>query len=296
MRILYLNPSGQFGGAETSLLHLMASLREAEPQWHLQLLTPADGPLPAEARRLGIAIATLPMPAGLARVGDSGARGRAALAGQLLPAMPAILRYTAALRQAIREAAPDVIHTNGFKMHILGIRARPAGIPVVWHLHDYVSARPAMKFLMRLHARDCTAAIANSRSVAADFAKATGRTARTLYNAIDIERFSPPHPDVPHDPPRIGMVATFARWKGHDVFLRALSLLPRDLRYEASIVGGPIYQTGGSQYSLEELRQLAVDLGVADRVIFTGFVEDAAAAMREFDIVVHCSVQPEPFG
>ena len=37
-------------------------------------------------------------------------------------------------------------------------------------------------------------------------------------------------------------------------------------------------------------------LGLADRIGFTGFAVDAAAAMRALDIVVHASVQPEPFG
>jgi glycosyltransferase involved in cell wall biosynthesis len=57
-----------------------------------------------------------------------------------------------------------------------------------------------------------------------------------------------------------------------------------------------VYQTRGSQYSTAELRALASQLGLADRVGFTGFVDDVAAAMRALDIVVHASTQPEPFG
>ena len=36
--------------------------------------------------------------------------------------------------------------------------------------------------------------------------------------------------------------------------------------------------------------------GCADRVGFTGFVEDVPAAMRGLDVVVHASTEPEPFG
>jgi len=47
---------------------------------------------------------------------------------------------------------------------------------------------------------------------------------------------------------------------------------------------------------MEELKSLAQDLGISNRVGFTGFVEQPAAAMRSLDIVVHASTQPEPFG
>jgi glycosyltransferase involved in cell wall biosynthesis len=44
------------------------------------------------------------------------------------------------------------------------------------------------------------------------------------------------------------------------------------------------------------LRALAMKLGLAERVGFTGFVSAVAPAMRALDIVVHASTEPEPFG
>ena len=41
---------------------------------------------------------------------------------------------------------------------------------------------------------------------------------------------------------------------------------------------------------------MAREFGVEGRVGFTGFVPDAAAAMRALDVVVHASTEPEPFG
>ena len=38
MRVMYLSASGQLGGAEASLLDILASIREAQPSWPLQLL------------------------------------------------------------------------------------------------------------------------------------------------------------------------------------------------------------------------------------------------------------------
>jgi glycosyltransferase involved in cell wall biosynthesis len=113
--------------------------------------------------------------------------------------------------------------------------------------------------------------------------------------AIDLDELAGMRPTVP-DTIRVGLVATLARWKGHETFLRAISLLPRHLPVHGYVIGKAIYQTDGSQHSLGELRALAEKLGVADRVGFTGFIADTAAAMRALDIIVHASSEREPFG
>jgi glycosyltransferase involved in cell wall biosynthesis len=79
------------------------------------------------------------------------------------------------------------------------------------------------------------------------------------------------------------------------VFLRALAALPRDLPVRGYVIGEPIYDTAGSQYSMAELQARADALGIRDRVVLTGYLR-AAPAMRALDVVVHASTRPEPFG
>jgi glycosyltransferase involved in cell wall biosynthesis len=316
MKLLYLSACGQLGGAEKSLLDILASIRQAEPDWPLQLIVSEDGPLVAESLGLGVATTIVPFPPALARLGDAGAGGPAghqqsrwSLLTGLLSAAPAVAAYVRKLRRVIRELAPDVIHTNGFKMHVLGLWGRPARVPVIWHIHDYPSARPLMAHLLRRHSARCAMAVANSRSVAADALAVCGSGLRlkTIYNGIDLEGFSPAGPMLDLDalsglPPaapetvRVGMLATLARWKGHETFLRAMALIPADLPVRGYVTGGALYQTNGSQHSLAELHWLANKLGVSHRLGFTGFVNQPAAAMRALDIVVHASTRPEPFG
>jgi glycosyltransferase involved in cell wall biosynthesis len=163
--------------------------------------------------------------------------------------------------------------------------------------------------LLRRYADRCTAIVTNSRSVADDVRRVIGAPAeiRTIYNAVDLERFSPEGPRVDLDrlaglpsaavpAVRVGLVSTYSRWKGHDVFLRALAKLPRDRNVRSYVIGGAVYETDGSQYSLDELRALAASRGVADRVGFTGFIAASEQAMRALDVVVHASTTPEPFG
>lgn len=316
MRIVYLSPCGQLGGAEISLLEMLASLRAAEPDWSLRLVVCEDGPLVSRAEALGVETVVAPFPASLARLGDAGAGGpaghdlsRPALFSRLLLASPAIVSYVRRLRQTLREFSPDVIHTNGLKAHLLGVWAKRSRIPVIWHIHDYVSLRPVMARLLRRNCGQCALAVANSRSVAADVQAVCGNrlAVQTIYNGIDVERFSPVGPrldldalaGLPEAPPetvRVGMLGTLARWKGHQTFIKALSLLPADLKVRAYIMGGALYSTGGSQHSLIELNRLVKQLGLSDSVGFTGFLDETAEAVRALDILVHASTEPEPFG
>ena len=87
-----------------------------------------------------------------------------------------------------------------------------------------------------------------------------------------------------------------ASWKGHEVFLEALSLLPADIAIEAFVVGGALYRTRGSQTSVNDLKALARRLRIDDRVTFLDFMDDVSTMIRSLDIVVHASTRPEPFG
>lgn len=305
MRIVYLNPSGTLGGAETSLRELLANVRAAEPSWELWLVLGADGPLARIAQDLGVKVVVKPFPPALARLGDA---GRFAAIAALLKAVVPTAAYIRGLAQWLRKTEPDLIHTNGFKMHLLGVWARPRAARLIWHIHDYVSLRGLMRHLLQPFRKACSVAIANSRSVAKDFERTfPGVPVVPIYNAIDLKRFSPTGRQLdldtraglaPAEPEtiRVGLVATFARWKGHKVFLEAMSRLPSELPVRGYIIGGPIYQTDGSQYTELELRQEAERLGLAGKVGFTGFLDDGAAAMRALDVIVHASTQPEPFG
>jgi glycosyltransferase involved in cell wall biosynthesis len=309
MTIVYLSASGRVGGAERALLDLMASVRAARPDWALHLIVAGDGPLAERAAALGATVHRLAMPRLLETLGDAGGGSRAALLARVLAAGPRGMLWIRRLRRLLREIGAEVVHTNGFKMHVAAALAMPARGRLVWHVHDYVSARRVMASALRRLAKRPAAAVAVSRSVAEDVRRVCGDGLRieTVYNAVDLDRFTPDGDRIAlHElagmapeaagSVTVGLVATMGLWKGHDVFLRAISLIPRNLPVRAYVVGGRIYATTGSEVDPEALREMARTLGIADRVGFTGFVEDAAAVMRSLDVVVHASTQPEPFG
>ncbi len=313
MKIAYLNPGGTIGGAEMVLLDVLSALRRARPDARPLVLLGDDGPLRAEAEAMGVPCDVVPMPAGVAGLGDAGATGmgrKLALIARGASAASAALGYRSRLAARLRAERPDVVQSNGMKMHVLAAWASPRGVPVVWHLHDYLGSRPAMARLLRASARRGVEAVAVSDSVADD-ARATlrGRApVRAIHNGVDVDRFRPGPGDgpaldraagLPEAPPgtvRVGLVATFATWKGHDVFLDAVARIPAGSPARFYVVGGPIYRSAGSQVSPEGLKARAGRLGLGDRVGFAGHQPDPAGALRALDVVVHASTRPEPFG
>ena len=311
MEILHLVSSGQLGGTEASVLEMIGSVRAAYPAWQVRVVVPESGAFVRRLRQNGIAVDVLPFPARLARLGETGragsGAGRALLAAEIAATGPSVLAYARRLKAAI--GTTQVIHAHGFKMQVLAAMVRPAGARLLWHLHDYVSTRPAGGRLLRTLAGRCSAAIANSHSVASDASRVLGDSTRieTVLNAVDLDCFHPTGDTLDLDrlggaapastgTVRAGLVATFGRWKGHATFFDALSRLPARVPVRGYVIGGPSYRTVGSQHSEAELRAIASHFNLGDRLVFTGPCSDPASAMRALDIVVHASTQPEPFG
>lgn len=316
LRLLYVSPSGALGGAERVLLDTLHAARVAFPTAKLTLFLMADGPLAALAREWNVDVITMPMPSQLAAAGDGDRRSlrwiRSAI--HLLTTAPPLWNYVRRLRQVIAELCPDLIHSNGIKSHLLCALASSQRQPIIWHLHDYYGARRLSKYLMRFAVRRMSCGLAISHSVADDFRRSVSQRGLAYFpNAVDTERFTPASPNdelhwldrsagVPPSPPpvvRVGLVATYATWKGHRLFLESIAQLKR-LQHQQKvryfIVGGPIYQTQNSQITREELKQFAKELGIESDVFYLPFQLDMPRVYQALDIVVHASTQPEPFG
>lgn len=311
MRVTLLSGSGALGGAERSLLDQAMSVRRARPSWSLSLLAPTSGPLVESAAALGIEARVVPLGEALSNLGESHAgtaAGRAGLAVQAASVTLPLLSYVRRLRRAIGSLAPDIVHTHGIKAHLLGAWANPARAAVVWHLHDYVGRRAATGLLLRRSLRRCRGIVAVSESVAADVRVTLGQgiPIATVPNGVDLDRYQPEGPCLDLDALaglprpatpilRVGLLATFSRWKGHATFLEAFARLD-DPSVRAYVIGGPVYQTAHSQVDLTDLEAQVARLGLTGRVGFTGFVSHPDEALRALDIVVHASTDPEPFG
>jgi len=316
-RVLFLNPAGAMGGAERCLLDLVASLRAHAGAGNLELglIASRDGPMLGEAEALGVRVMRLPMSDRLAAVGDSaivahGARSLPAFGRRAAGAALDTAEYIHRLGAAVRQFSPSVVHSNGIKMHLLAAAASVRA-PLVWHIRDFIGERPLVSRALRACAWRADAGIAISNAVGEDARRVLPRLPLSvIHDAIDTDFFSPSGPaadldalagraPAPAGTVRIGLVATYARWKGHEVFLQAARLIKARLsgaEVRFYIVGGPIYDTAASEYAPEELRALARQLGVDSYVLFVPFQERIDEVYRALDIVVHTGTRREPFG
>lgn len=92
----------------------------------------------------------------------------------------------------------------------------------------------------------------------------------------------------------IVQLSRMEQWKGQTILLRALGLLREDSSWLCWIVGGA--QRPSEQRYLSSLKDLATDLGIADRVRFAGQRRDSADLLAAADIHCQPNLGPEPFG
>jgi len=317
MKVLFFNLLSQIGGAERSLLTMLASFRAADPECRLNLMCASEGPLCDEARKLGVDVTILSLGARLSSIGDSAAKrnllSKFTLIGRMLLAYPGYRRALKTIRQKLEQIAPDIIHSNNLKTHLMLGQCGYQAAPIVWHLHDFISDRPMIRRFLRRYSDTAARAVAVSEAVKKDWTSVLGEVpAGVLHNAVDTARFSPAagSPELldelaglpaasQEEIVRVGLVATYATWKGHDVFIEAARLaLPQlaacPVRFY--IIGGAIYQTAGSQWTREQLTELVTRAGLEKYFGFVPFQTDTPSIYRALDIVVHASKQPEPFG
>jgi glycosyltransferase involved in cell wall biosynthesis len=125
----------------------------------------------------------------------------------------------------------------------------------------------------------------------------------TVLNAIDESGWDPQLDgsairrefSVADDAPLIACVARLFSWKGQRELLRALALVHRRLPQARLLIVGADERNVGVGSFTEELRALASELGVADRVVFTGQRSDVPRIMAASDLFALPSFE-EPFG
>jgi glycosyltransferase involved in cell wall biosynthesis len=209
-----------------------------------------------------------------------------------------LLRLNLACWLLLRRERPDVVYVNSiFALHFAALPARICGVPLVYHEHNLVSQREASlwhRLFPRL-VRSAARVIAISRSVGATLLHVGFPPERVevVHNGIAP---APRSPESARDPAsrqgfKIVQVANLHRWKGHETSLRALALLADRVPDARLVFHGRTQEADFDR----ELRDMASELGISDRVDFAGFVSDVEERLPGFDCLVVASYG-EPFG
>lgn len=296
-RVLFLDHTGELGGAERVLLEILEGLDKRVFEAHLACSS--AGPLQglaapfAELFDLGISdtVRTLSREAWQQRPWQTIWQARA------------ILHEAWKLAAYAKKFQIDFIHSNTLKAHILGsVISRLSRTPLVWHLHDLPSTRGDTRTLLNWAARlgQPRGIIAVSHAAAQDLAPTFRPRLQVVHNGLDIETFDEATRKKSHQEPWqdgpgviLGAVTYLIPWKGLDILLRALpSIIAVHADIKLVIAGTSIFQW---REEPDRLTRLAEDLGVNRHVHFLGERNDIPNLMTKFDLFIH-PAKFEPFG
>lgn len=291
-RVLFVDQSGQLGGAELSLLDLASRTRH---QGSVVLFD--DGPFRPRLEARGIAVEVLKKPSGVEMKRDGGAL-------QMLMSAPGYGRLV--MRLTYRARRSDLLYANTQKAFVLSAFASVlTRRPLIWHLRDILSREHFSARLVQLSvtlANQCAyKVIANSRASADAFVAAGGSPTKVevIYNGFDVSAFAFDRQALREQlrcelrlagQPMIGVFSRLAHWKGQHIALEAVSKIPG---LHLLLVGGPLF--GEEKYETF-LKTRSAELGIANRVHFMGFRNDVLELMAAVDMAAHTSIAPEPFG
>ncbi|HEV2904630.1 MAG TPA: glycosyltransferase family 4 protein [Pyrinomonadaceae bacterium] len=282
MRILFTHSGNMYGGVET-MLATFARHRDLCPTMQQHFALCFEGRLRDELDECGVPLHDL----GYVRI-------RQPLS---------VRRARQAFGNLLRDVAFDAVICQSAWSHALfGPVARTAGVPLITWIHGIPDRDSWLEQWARRTPADLT--ICNSEFTAQLFRKsAPAARVEVLHCPVapPAQSFSKGNRarvrtelKTPNDAVVIIQASRMEPWKGHQTLLDALAALRDSDRWVCWIVGGP--QRPNEVGHFNELIARAQDLGIADRLRFTGQQSHVEALLAAADIFCQPNIDPEPFG
>ena len=291
-RILFVSHTAELNGAERMLLSVLRELdrRTFTPY----LVVPRSGPLLIEAEEAGVPTAVVPMKWWLT---DQRRAWKQPLAW--LWNLRAVFR----LKKLIGEKDVSLVCSNSAAALGGALAARLARRPHVWVIHEILSdERPLLSYffgnkrLVRTICRWSRRVVVNSLASARAF-QGVG-SVDVVYNGVSL----PPggrsrdsglgqRLGLKRGDRVVGVVGKIAPEKGQLELVRAVGLAGRRLKGLKLLIVG----AAADPRTMASLHREIQGLGLEDRVVLAGYVEDVFSALRLMDALVSAS-RVESFG
>jgi glycosyltransferase involved in cell wall biosynthesis len=292
LRVLIVDHSSGYGGAEESLVALLKATPSGMTYW--EAVFPGPGPTPARLGELGFKVHTLDMEGW--RWWPSTSREVITLIGSLPMQAASFCRWV----QFFRRVAPDLVHFNINRLVEPVLAAWWLGIPSVMHFRD-IPSRMSLRFALGQQGffslmRKASAWVANSHATFEDVKRHSSSLVREIPNGLDLAYVDRRANEgsgedaVDFKPPVVAMVANLVPLKRHDLLLDVAARLQE----RASRVGVLIAGTGNSEYE-DALKGQMAEMGLGERVRFLGQVSNVPRLLSRVDALVH-TCPDESFG
>ena len=293
VNILYVNHTGEIGGAEVSLLLLLKNLNRA--LYQPVVVCPLKGSLARELGKISVTFEEI----------DFHQVRRTLNPVRLLIAIFFFFRHMTRIFQIVHSQNIKLVHANSLKSAIIsGLSARLANVPLVWHVRDFLPVGFFRQLLIRLAYLLATQVIVNSKAVGKIFKsgqKNSSVKVKVIYNCIDPDLYNPnvdrnalrQELNIGMDIALIGFIGRIHPEKGLEYLVRAakeiIEVVP-EVRF--LIVGDTAL--GKEEYQ-KRMRDLSAELGLAGKILFLGYRKEVVEIIAALDILVLPSLR-EPFG
>ena len=291
-RVLFLHPSNELYGADTSLLYLLRGLDRSRFEPYVILANDLDysGLLSGELAQSGITCLSLPI--AVAR--------RKYLSPSGLPAFLGRVRSSVRLvSQIIEQEAIDLVHTNTLAVWTGALAARRSHRPHVWHVRESLERpRQLVTLMQRFVPSYSDRVVGVSQAVLENILVSEKARAKgvVIYNGKEPQTWMAAEAQGGRDRVRaalgigagpeavaVGMVARISTMKAPDLCVRAVAQLqPHFPGLHCFIAGGPV---PGQTEALAEVERLVAQAPDPARFHLLGERRDAPDLMAAMDIL-----------
>lgn len=283
--ILYVSSVSGIGGAELSLLELVAGLDRSRYSPHLYVET--EGPLVDRFRRMDVPIHWGSFPFFRKR--------------QPHHFIKMLIRFG----RTVRQNNINIIQVNCDRaIPLTVIAGRCLGIPMISFVHDFLRAWYKPSYVKYLNHMNYI--IANSQSVRGKCLEAGmhPEKLRVIYESVDTKRFSQADIQARLDTRRefgfserdlvVAIIGKITPHKGHQELVESIALVREQISNVKLWVVGDTSMTGNERF-LQDLQGLVSELGLENLTTWTGFRDDVPRLMNSIDVLAVPS-RSEAFG
>jgi glycosyltransferase involved in cell wall biosynthesis len=309
-RILYVEGcrDGTVGGSHTCLYSMVANLDKEK--YHPVVVFYDDHIVADKSRRLGIDTNILkryaPLDVGLLLKRRCPSLYR--MASVLLPLQKLLnffwyfVRPSFLYARLIKKQGADIVHLNNSlnTNHEWMVAAKLAGAKIISHergINEKLS-RTARLLGKSIDLLICVSKVVRDPLLRQGLSESK---LTVIYDGIDFSKIEVKGQPgaikktyhIGNDDPVIGVVGNIKEWKGQETVVRATAILKKTWPcIKCLLVGGTV---DGDPYK-DSLEQIIRELRINENIIFTGFQNNPADFMNIMDVMVHSSIEPEPFG
>ncbi|MEW8230938.1 MAG: glycosyltransferase family 4 protein [Candidatus Thiodiazotropha endolucinida] len=306
-KIMYCegNTDGTVGGSFYSLLYLTSGLNRTK--YDPMVVFHDEHSLLPEYQKAGVKTLIVPPYKPISLVSDNKYLARLKTIFTILQKPVNLLGYL--LVSSIRKKRLliknniDLLHLNNsvLRNNDWMIGAYLAGIPCITHERGINDRYP---LIPRLLAAKLKAIISISKSVTETLKRngVTNENIVTIHNGIDPKAVSEKitNQDILEKlglndaQPIIGVMGNIREWKGQEVAVRAMRKIVDEYPNTVCLLIGDTAKE--DNYYKDRLQVLIRELDLESNIIFTGYINNVSDYLNILQIVLHTSIEPEPFG